>query len=247
MTSVLHTLGDESTLHVMGAKELCALPIWQGNRIIDNGHVAAIKGSLCGDVKRLDFGYRIVRCPVADAAGKMVTESYIIDGQHRHAVLRDHFACGLCEPDFPVVVVIKDVASELEIIEYFNMLNHAKPITWTDPVLIVNAYIAALQKEFNKVKKSPLIREGATCRPYLSVEKLREGLMKVSGSLRIGKAEIAAFVARVSNWNDEQISQADIACLAVKKADADMIQKCAKAGFMLGRDPRLPWIPACCA
>jgi len=181
---------------VMRANELIGLPVCQLNRIIDSAHVARIRAAVGDEVRTLDFGYRLVRCPIVDGGGATVWAMFLVDGQHRHAVLREYFTSELCAADFDVVVIVKDVATEMEIIEYFNTLNTVKPILWSDPNLVVNLYIQGLEAEFNK-GKTVFLRKGATCRPYLSVDKLREQLTARAGRLGAGRVAVAAFVARV--------------------------------------------------
>ena len=239
----LHTLHDGSRLVILRARELIDIPVWQGNRIIDHAHVAQI-GSGVATVQTLDFGYRLVRCPVIDAGGANVWAVYLVDGQHRHAVLRAHFAGELCAADFDVVVLVKDVATEMEIIEYFNTLNTVKPILWSDPNLVVNLYLQGLEGEFNK-GKTILLRKGATCRPYLSVDKVREQLTIRARRLVANRAAVAAFVARVRAWNEEGVRRADVEMLALPEKEAERLSKAAKLRFVLAHDARLPWIDAC--
>ena len=56
---MLHTLHDGSHVRLMKARELVAIPVWNGNRTIDHKHVETIKDSLY-DIKHIDFGFRIV-------------------------------------------------------------------------------------------------------------------------------------------------------------------------------------------
>jgi hypothetical protein len=122
------------------------------------------------------------------------------------------------------------------------MLNHSKSITWTDNNLIVNAYIAALERRFNKPKVA-LIRPKATTRPYLCVEKVREELKKYSG-LSGSRAAIDTFVGKVADWNTERLRTAELEA-ALGGKHTEFLTKAAGIGFMLAADPRLPWIRAC--
>jgi hypothetical protein len=235
------TLHDGSHVRKMSAKELAGYEVWKGNRIIDHEHVKQIKESVGEKVSQLDFGYRIVKYPSNDAAGRVVMVANIVDGQHRHAVLKDYFMTHLCPEDFEVVVVEKTVESETDIIEYFNTLNNVKPITWTDTNLVVNLYVEALERTFNK-PRALYIRPGNTHRPYLSAERLREALLPVVGRLRMRKSFIDAWVDRVVEWNVQQVKEADVVCLGMKKSEGDLVQRAAKLGFMLAVDPRLRWV-----
>jgi hypothetical protein len=242
-----HTLSDGSNMRLISAKALVALPVWKGNRIIDGAHVAALKASIGADIKRLDQApYRTVIYTEEDAGGIVRDNIVLVDGQHRQAVLKDYFTNTMCAPDFELVVVEKRVAGEEDIIEYFNMLNNVKAITWTEPVMIINTYISALQSEFNKGKEK-LIRSGATRRPYLSAEALRSALEKNVSRLKGGKTHVAAFVARVRAWNSARLGEVDVALTLGVERDADMTARAAKQKFMLAVNPRLTWIGECLA
>ena len=217
--------------------------MWQGNRTIDHSHAARIKTSL-SDVRNLDFGFRIVTYDDIDAGGNKVKQSYIVDGQHRHKVLYVHFNENLCEPDFPVVILEKQVKNETEIITYFKELNNQLPIQWkSDPQMVANEYMKALCAAFNVNKKEQLIRLKTTTRPYLSVERLREKL--VLSALKESPEEIQAFVRRVIAWNQKVLAGSDMAILQAKKGMAEMIQKAGAKGFMLALDQGIPWIAEC--
>lgn len=238
----LHTLHDGSVLTVMSAKDLVQIPIWKGNRAMNLEHVDRIKQAVGDNIQRLDSLYRIVKCPVEDASGNQTYEMCIIDGQHRAQVLKDYFSNSLFVPDFTILAIVKRVDSELEIINCFNTINNVNPITWTDKKLVVNVYITELVSTFNS-KKNEMIRLGATKRPYLSMEKLREVLLVNAKNLKETKEEAKLFANRVFAWNEKQIRDADVLSMGLKKADGDMLLKSAKLGFMLAFDPKLSWIP----
>jgi hypothetical protein len=242
--TVLHSLHDGSQLKVISAKELISIPIWQGNRTIDLSHVAKIKSTIGLAIHKLDYGYRIVRCDEQDAAGKPIEQRYVIDGQHRHRVIIDYFQTNLCENDFNVVVIETKVSSEAEIITHFKELNNQQPIQWkTDPNMLVNEYIKALEIEFNRKTKEVLIRPKATTRPYLSVEKLREELLMNHDRLKELPEQIKSFVTRVRHWNTAQVESAELVALhATKKGLAEIIEKAASHQFMLAVNPKLTWI-----
>lgn len=244
----IHALHDGSKVCRMSAKSLTEIAVWNGNRIIDDTHVSRIKLSIDGDIRKLDHTYRIVVCPVTDAAGVVKPIPYLIDGQHRHAVLHEYFKTHLCEEDFPILVIIKHVRSETEIIEYFNTVNAVKPLHWkTDPHLIVNQYIAALEAEFNTRKGKPLIRPGRTHRPYLSVDDLRIHLTRIAErpGLSTDRGMITAFVRQVRRWNDEEV-RAIRSMAAVGASENPLKVKCAEHNFLLGFDTKhFKWIQTC--
>jgi hypothetical protein len=240
----LLTLHDGTRLRVMGAKELITIPVWQGNRIMDISHVQKIKSEIGKDVQKLDFGYRIVTYDEIDAGGNCIKTSWIIDGQHRHRVIYDHFHETLCEPDFNVVVLEKHVKSESEIITSFKELNNQKPIPWkSDPNMLANGYIAELSAAFN-TKKEQLIRAKSTTRPYLSAEKLREVLVQHGDLLSESADDIKAFVERAKIYNLKAIQAVEMLILGAKKGQ-EIMERAAKHRFMLAVEPKLPWVVMC--
>jgi len=134
---------------------------------------------------------------------------------------------------------LKRVTSELEAIEYFNALNNTKAQNWSDPVLVANKYISELEKAFNK-EKILLIRPGATKRPYLSVETLRDVLLLQK--LKESDVEIKAFIARVIEYNTQSLKTSDILLSHCKAKDAHSVQRGIDIQFMLALNPKLPWI-----
>jgi len=244
----LHTFHDGSELHRMKARTLIEIPIWKGNRILDVAHVAEIERALGSHINHLDSGYHIVQYEELDAANRPILGTYIIDGQHRAAVLKEHFKSSLCEPDFDVLVTQKRVTDEEEAIAFFNAINKCKPQAWkSDPLLIVNKYVAALTKRFNGTKKTLLIRPGATHRPYLSSDKLRDQLRLSAGTLKQTSKEIQEFVERVVLWNTQELGVWQMAqtLATVPKKDATVLEKSIELGFLLAFDPSLKWIRVC--
>lgn len=248
MNTVLHTFQDGSTLRLTSAKELLKIPIWKGNRILDLGHVVEIQKAIGSKVHTLDSGYHIVQYEELDATQVPVLQSYIIDGQHRAAVLRNHYESTLCEPDFPVVITVRRVVDEEGAISYFNAINKCKPQAWkSDPVLLANKYVAALIHHFNRGKKNLLIRPGATHRPYLSSDRLREVLSIYPDRLKQRREDVEAFVLRVKDWNAQEVGAQSMALAlnAVHKKDATILQKSVDCEFMCAFDGAFKWIPAC--
>ena len=247
---MLHTFHDGSTLQKSSAHELLKIPIWKGNRILDKAHVAEIQKAIGSNITHLDSGYFIVQYEELDAANHPVLQSYIIDGQHRAAVLREHFTTTLCEPDFPILMTVKRVIDEEEAITFFNAINKCKPQSWKmDPVLIVNKYMAALTKKFNGAKKHLLIRPGSTHRPYLSSEKLRDALLLHASSLNPSSEVVAKFVENVVKWNVQELGavQMLLSLNDVPKKEIPILEKSIGAEFILAFDTSYKWIPICLA
>lgn len=217
------------------------LPVWKGNRTMNKDHANQIRNAIGSAVELLDSGYRIVNYDEQDATGRLVRQSYIIDGQHRQHVLKEHFLDNLCENDFPVVVQEKDVESEADAIAYFNAINNVRPQKWrTDPALLVNQYIAELEKRFN-TKATKCIRQGTTCRPYLSVDRLRETLKAHAAKLEQEPAKIQLFVQKVVDLNASLVTIASLRVLENNK-DSKYWERAAEVKFMLAVDPKMKWV-----
>ena len=240
---MLHTYSDGSTLKLMSAKELVAIPIWKGQRILDKDHAASIKAAIGSNVKRLDSGYSIVRCKEETTDGKMVDCTYLIDGQHRASVIRDWYAATVCEPDFLVTVTEKVVDSESDIIHDFNKINTVKPQQWkVDPAILANNYIAALERVFNTNKKCPLIRTGATTRPFLACDTLRKTLLESKVLLKHAPEAVAAFVSRVQQYNVAMISALNRELVVAATKDSKLKERAIAANFALAYDTKLQWV-----
>jgi hypothetical protein len=236
----LHTFHDKSVMRKMSAKELVKIPVWKGNRTIDLGHVEKIREALGGEVERLDSGYRIIHYKEEDTEGRIIKQSYLIDGQHRARILMEHFLDNMCEADFDVVVVEKTVESETEAIEYFNAINNVKPQHWrTDPAILVNRYIAELEKCFN-TKSVKFIRPGRTRRPYMSADDLRD-ILKGCGDLEQECGKIQEFGRRAIQKNEELLKEAPALILANTKL-SNYYESALGAGFMLAVDPKMRWV-----
>ena len=240
---MLYRYNDGSVLRAMKAKDMITIPVWKGNRILDQDHANHIKKGIHNNVARLDSGYSIIKYEERNADNKVITVSYLIDGQHRASVVRDFYRDNYCEPDFDVTVTELAVESESDAVEYFNRINNVKKQHWkTDPTLLVSKYIVALEKRFNTVKKSLLIRLGSTHRPYLSSEKLREVLKANSGALKYSKEDVDAFVDRVSKKNTELVNQFQLETAMPGIKDSGIKERAIALRFALAYDPNLRWV-----
>lgn len=188
-------LSDGSTLRLMSSRDIARLPIWSGNRIIDETHRDMIHHQIGSNIKSLDLKpYHIVTYNKHTEEGSQIV-SEIVDGQHRASILKGYYStrpttvasnnpfdsedtASIITEDFPVMVIEKQCQSEQEIAVYFNILNHTKAIEWReDPRSASNPFIMALLDRFNTSKKK-LIREGKTRSPYVSLDTLREEAIK---------------------------------------------------------------------
>jgi hypothetical protein len=202
---------DNSTVNVMSACRLATIPIWKGNRNIDESHVARISESI-RSIQELNITpFRLVNI-IEDG----VICTYLIDGQHRSTIIKEHFKDPYAE-DFNVLVIEKDCSDEVEIIEYFEKVNRMKPMFYReDPQLVANRYITPFLKEFNKDPKKPLVRQGKVNRPYLSVDRLREIL--IEKHVVDWRTTPLEFVARCREINDNLLTTLDKTVSVNKRA-----------------------------
>ena len=238
---VLHTYNDGSTLNLMTSRELISIPLWKGQRIIDINHVNSIKSSIATNVQSLDSGYSIIKYREEATDGKMVMQSYLIDGQHRASVIRDFYNSTVCEPDFNITYTEKVVESESDAIEYFNKINNVKAQQWKmDPNLLINKYIVSLERRFNTNKKSLLIRPDSTSRPYLSATKLREELKNNIDLLKL--SNINNFISNVEKHNTSLINSFSIDLSQLNTKDATLKERVIAVQFALAYDTKLKWV-----
>lgn len=108
---MLHKYSDGSILKVISSRDLVAIPIWKGQRIMDKEHATQIKKSVANNISSLDSGFSIIKYKEETTDGRIIESSYLIDGQHRASVIRDYYETTVCEPDFPVTVTEKTVNS----------------------------------------------------------------------------------------------------------------------------------------
>jgi hypothetical protein len=235
----LFTTSAGAKVLLLSAKDLIKIPIWRGNRILDRTHVEEIKKDVGPHVCLLDHNYHIACILETDAAGHEIKQRYIIDGQHRHQVLKNHFEETLFTQDFPVLVFELDFPREIHLIEHFNTLNRCKPIKpMEDENLILNSYVQALSLALGE----KMFRSGACHRPNLSIDKLREGLRNQFALLPKTEKGIAAFASRAKAYNDQQIADDTFVLGIQNEKKCRMFEKGLKMGFVLAYDDKLPWI-----
>jgi hypothetical protein len=243
-TISIHKFYDGSKMRRIGAKELKEIPIWKGNRILDDTHAKEIYKAIGGNVRWLDSSiFRIVKYSEMNASGALVEQKYIIDGQHRAWCIKKFFDSDtVCEPDFEVLVIEKAVEDETEAIEYFNSLNNVKAQHWKqDPAILANTYIAALEKKF----RGKLIRPGVTKRPYLAAEKLRDALKSCSMLLKPGTENVSNFIDEVVAWNTKELKALEMRMIIAGEKDKGIMENCIEKKFALAFDSRLKWVRDC--
>lgn len=237
---ILHTYSDGSCLIRASIQHVLAVPIWKGNRIMDTAHVHHIKESIDAagsHVNSLDSGYRVIVYNEEDAVGNKVEQRYIVDGQHRIAVVKE--LIGFCE-DFDVTFIEKCVANEADAIEYFNKINNVKPIQYEeDPIILTNRYIQAIVMSFPEKKK--FIRSGKTKRPYLFIDDLRKVLQLNLARLR--KMSAGEFVRRMHIWNERRCTELEIQLShSDVMKDKAILESALHIRFALALDTTYKWI-----
>jgi hypothetical protein len=240
---MLHRYSDGSVLKLMNSRELVMIPVWKGQRILNQEHADSIKESIGPNVSRLDSGYTIIKYKEVDLDSREIIVSYLIDGQHRASVLRDYYKDVICEPGFQVTVTEKEVESESDAIDYFNTINNAKPQCWSDPTQIVNKYMMFLEKKFNTNRKCLLIRPGSTNRPYLSSEKLREVLKKnIQKTTKHTTKDVEDFVDKVDKLNKATLRVFELETTQERVKDSAMKERAVAIKFSLAYDTQLKWV-----
>ena len=223
---------DGSLYRVVAAKWLSSLPVWKGNRVIDMGHVDRIREGLKGNIPLLNSNpFRLAFIKEDDE----VVAKYIIDGQHRHHLLKEYFQHPSAL-DFNVIVAAKQFVNEDDIIDYFKLINTTKSIPWKeDPILCANTYVSAVMKQFNTDPKFPLIRPGKTTRPFMSADKLRDAL--VLRHVHDWKKGPVEFAEECVTKNEEKTEG-----LKLKDELTSMETRALRYNFALALDDTFGWI-----
>ena len=228
----MFTASDGSRYKIISARLFSQIPVWSGNRVIDEDHVRKIEEGVRGNMMSLNLNpYRIAIITEEDGTEKQ----YIIDGQHRAVILKRYFKKEDV-PDFEVLVAKKNFDNEDEIIDYFKTLNTTRAIQWKeDPVMKANTQVLAVMKEFNDNPRQPMIRAGKTTRPFLSADKLREAILK--RKVETWTRTPMEFAEHCRNENEQRING-----LRIKADKTDMEHRALKYNFSLGLDMALSWI-----
>jgi hypothetical protein len=237
---VLFTYKNGSKLIKTTMRYILDIDNWNGNRILDKTHVESIKNSLRlngKSVHYLDNGYHIVCFDEKDAGDNLVPVYKLVDGQHRREVVREMIE--LCD-DFPVTAIIKNLDNESEAIQYFNTINHSKPIQIDlDPKMIINPFIAVLVEKYPKMIKSTNTKS-----PYLSVDILRQDLEKYITKLK--KITPKLFCEKVDEWNKKEVTKLELEMINIpikKKGNQKTARELAyEYSFALNLNLKLQWI-----
>ena len=232
---MLHTFSDKSILKRISAKTIVGIPVWKGNRHIDNNHANQIKNDIGDDIQKLDK--TVFHIVIYNEDNKQ--QKYLVDGQHRKSVIQSYFEENFCIPDFDVLIIEKIVEDESEAIQYFNTINNVNHI--------VNKYIKVLEDKFNKDKKNLLIKplDKTTKRPFLSSTLLRKILEEHGSLLKHSKEFMKNFVTKVETWNKKKIEEYTLGSVFVATKERSILESSLEKKFVLAFDPKLPWIKEC--
>lgn len=238
--SLNFTHSDGSRTRVIGVRELIRTDIWNGNRILDEGHRNKIQEE-CINIKDLDKKpFVMVSFPSGNVEEGIIEKWVIIDGQHRVSILRDHFRQNQSEEDFDVLVTEKAFDTEHAVFDYFKILNNVKRVEYKeDPRMIANTYINSLTKVF---EKNSVIRED-TKRPYLRVSKLRDTLCSL-----LEKVQKDGAVFKTSEefaLAAEEINRKILEILKTKISRSKMEDRAILLEFALGLEDKLGWVSSC--
>jgi len=204
----VHTHYDGSKLMIGNIFDILEIPVWKGNRNMDQTHVAEMEQKIGANVESLDSGYKIVEVPEEDATGNVIHGFYLVDGQHRMEVVRRfHRKFPLTLNNFPVSYTVKYVANEDEIITHFNTINASKPILFKeDDNMIINKAIQGMVTVFNTGGKL-CIRQTRTRTPYISFEDLRALLKNQITITYLRNNGIDKFLKFIDSWNETRCDE----------------------------------------
>lgn len=240
-TSLLFTFADGSTLHQISARRLIAIPVWEGNRTLDEEHVAELTRAI-KNPHDIQGPFTVVEYP--DEEGR--PHRRIIDGQHRREVLVRHFGATSAEAptaDFPVIVRLHKIADHAAAIALFQAINNAKPMVYKgSPTERLHEFSEALRRHcvYDKGRTGlvALIRPCSTVRPFLSIEHLEDALKRYRIHERTDLTP-QTLVDHAMGMNE--FYAADPAGIPGRFTQSTLI-KAAELGFYLGLDPTCAWL-----
>lgn len=236
-TSLLFTFTDGSTLYQISARQLITIPVWEGNRTLDEEHVEELIRSI-KNPHDIQGPFTVVEYP--DDEGK--SQLKIIDGQHRREVLVRHFASAEAV-DFTVLVRLHKIADHAAAISLFQAINNAKPMVYKgSPTERLHEFSEALRRHcvFDKGRTGlvALIRPCSTMRPFLSIDHLEEALKRYRINERADLTP-SGLVDHAMGMNEFYAS--DPAAIPGRFTQTSLM-KAAELGFYLGLDPTCSWL-----
>ena len=238
----LFTYTDGNSLWQVPARWLASIPIWEGNRVMDEAHLADLIASITNP-RDIQGPFSVVEYTAEDGS----RQRKIIDGQHRLGVIANYFITAPEATDFPVLVRRYMVPDHAAVVAIFQQINHAKPMEYRgSPTERLHDIVRAMAREFigERAKGGivALVRSGCN-RPALSTENLEMALKAYKIHER-GDLTPAAVVDHARKMNG--IYAEDPARIPVVSVSASIMNKADEYGFYLGLDPRCAWLAGLC-
>lgn len=228
---------DGSQLHSTTARKLIQVVVWEENRHLDEQHVSSLQEA--ADPRALQGPYSIVTYRVEDAPSD---SNYLIDGQHRQAVLQRYFAANPTAEDFPVLCRRYFPADHAAAVEIFKTINTAKPMAYAGSATErLHAMQKALQRAFIAERPGAkpvfLIRENCN-RPCLNTSYLAAALKTYGLHERadLTPAAIVAHAEKMNVWYAADLNRIPA------QVTQTIMDKARDLNFYLGLDPRCTWL-----
>lgn len=239
----LFTYTDGSTLWQVSARWLATIPVWEGNRVMDEAHLADLTAAIT-DPRQIQGPFSVVEYVAEDGS----RQRKIVDGQHRQAVLAHYFAAAAsADDDHQVLVRRYEVADHAAVVTIFQQINHAKPMEYRgSPTERLHDIVRAMSREFigERAKGGLVALVRASCnRPALSVEHL-ETALKAYRIHERSDLTPAAVVEHARKMNG--LYAEDPVRIPVAAVSASIRDKADEYGFYLGLDPKCAWLAGLC-
>lgn len=238
----LFTYTDGSTLWQVPARWLTTIPVWEGNRVMDEAHLADLIVRITNP-QEIQGPFSVVEYVAEDGS----RQRKIIDGQHRQAVLAHYFSTAPEETDFQVLVHRYTVSDHAAVVAIFQQINHAKPMEYRgSPTERLHDIVRAMSREFigERAKGGliALIRSGCN-RPALSTEHLETALKayRIHERSDITPAAVVEHARKMNGLYAE-----DPARIPITSITASILNKAMEYGFYLGLDPKCAWLAGLC-
>lgn len=245
---LLFTYTDGSSLWEVGARWLTAISVWEGNRVMDEKHLADLRDTITNprDIQGL---FSVVEYTAEDGS----RQRKIIDGQHRQAVLAAHFAASttsagtVSEDDWPVLVRRYIVADHATVVSIFRQINHAKPMEYRgSPTERLHDIIYAMTREFigERAKGGIIALVRTSCnRPALNIEHLEMAIKsyRLHERTDLTPADIVDHARKMNGLYAD-----DPARIPMPPVSVSIMNKATEYGFYLGLDPKCSWLAGLC-
>ena len=240
-TTKLFEFADGSVLFSISARRLASFPTWEGNRVLDEAHVAALQASI-RDPTDVQGPFTVIDYPSETAPG--TKEHRILDGQHRAAVLKRHFESSSAVADDFAVLVRRYAGRDHEAaVAIFKQINNAKPMIYRgSETERLNLITTAFQKAFVGARKSGealfLVRPSCN-RPFLSIDTLTAALRtyKIHERTDLSPADIVAHAESMNSFfAEDPVGRIPVTVTRT------MMDRAEEYGFFLGLDPKCTWL-----